>query len=136
MTKNDYAGAAGYAQQEIQECLRTEHPNLEDERGIQSARTRLAMALARQAKVDDANNVLKPVLAFYQLPAVQKSDAVTLKADYAEALFAAALLNPAEKQTLLVRALQSFDAMPPQLKVLKQFAQVRAEIVREQRANP
>jgi len=136
MTKNDYAGAAGYAQQEVQERLRDERPSLEQQRGIHVARTRLAIALARQAKVYDASNTLKPVLAFYQLPAVQKSDAVTLKGDYAEALFAAALSTPAEKQALLARALQSFDAMPAQMKAQKSNVRIREDIVLEQGRKP
>ena len=76
------------------------------------------------------------MLAFYQLPAIQKSDAVTLKGDYAEALLAAALSNPAEKQALLAQALQTFDTMPAQMKALKNYARIREAIVREHKSKP
>ena len=132
MVKRDYAGAASYAQRELQERTRDERQSLAEQRDAHNARTRLAIALARQAKYYDANNTLKPVLAFYQLPAVQKSDAVTLKGDYAEALFASALASPTEKAARLAEALRTFDAMPAQVKALKLYAQVREDIVREQ----
>ena len=132
MMKNNYAGAASVAQQEIQERLRDQRQSLATERDAHLARTRLAIALARQAKLYDANNMLKPALVFFQLPAVQKSDAVTLKGDYAEALFAAALANPAEKSARLAEALRTFDSMPAQMKALKDYARIREEIAREQ----
>ena len=62
-----------------------------------------------------------------------------LKGEYAEALLAAALAvpdKPAEKQALLAKALQTFDAMPAEVKALKSFARVRAEIVREHKSKP
>ncbi len=136
MMKGDHAGAASMAQQEIQERLRDQRQSLATERDANVARTRLALALARQAKLYDANNTLKPALAFFQLPAVQKSDAVTLKGDYAEALFAAALANPAEKSARLAEALRTFDSMPAQMKTLKDYARIREEILREQRSKP
>ena len=92
------------------------------------------MALARSGKQVDAANAIKPALAFYQLPAVQKSDGVLLKGDHAMALLAAALASPnaTDKKALLAQALQRFDAMPAEAKALKDYAQIRADIVREQ----
>ena len=131
MLKGDYANAASYAQKELQELLKNKQPFLSDQRDINSARADLAMALARSGKQYDAGNTIKPALAFFQLPAIQKSDAVTLKLDYAQALLAAALSNPAEKQTLLAQALQTFDTLPVQMKLLKSYVRLRENIVRE-----
>ena len=139
MAKDDYAGAAGYAQQQVQELSRSEKLSLSDQRDISVAGAKLALALARGGKLYDAANTIKPVLAFFQTPGILKSDAVTLKGDNAEALLAAALAvqeKPAEKQALLTQALQSVDAMPAAMKALKSYARVREEIVREQSGKP
>ena len=71
------------------------------------------------------------MLAFYQLPAVQKSDGVTLKGAHARALYAAALSRPAQKQALLAQALQTFDTMPAPMKALRDWAELRGDIVKE-----
>ena len=133
------ADAAGYAQAQVQELSRGEKFSLSDQRGINGARTKLALALVRGGKQYDAANTIKPTLAFYQSPAVLKSDSMVMKGEYAEALLAAALAvqdKPAEKQALLAKALQTFDAMPAEVKALKSFARVRAEIVREHKSKP
>lgn len=136
MLKGDYANAASYAQKELQELLKDQRASLAAPRDINTGRTELAMALARGGKQYDAANTIKPALAFFKLPAIQKSDAMSLKADYAQALLAAALSNPIEKQTLLAQALQTFDSMPAQMKMLKNYARIREEIVREQKIKP
>ena len=136
MLKGDYANAAFYAQKQMKELSKDEKPSLSLQRDTYNARINLALALSRGGKQYDAGNTIKPVLAFYQLPAIQKSDAVTLKADYAEALLAAALANPEQKNALLAQALQTFDTMPAEMKALKNFARIRDEIVQAQRSKP
>ena len=135
LLKGDYANAASYAQKTLQERQKGNSPTLAEQRDISVARAHLALALARSGKQVDAANAIKPALAFYQLPAVQKSDGVLLKGDHAEALLAAALASPnaTDKKALLAQALQRFDAMPAEAKALKDYAQIRADIVGEQR---
>ena len=128
----DYVGAAKAAQSALDFLQKERTTALSDQRAVSTARTALAMALARQGKADEANTVLKPALAFFKLPAVQQSDDETLKADHAHALLAAALANPAEKKALLAEALRRIDSLPTTLKPWKSNARLRGDIVREQ----
>ncbi len=134
--KGDYAAAAQYAHKQLEEVRRDAEPSLSNQRDASVARTRLALALARQTKLYDAHNTIRPALAFFRLPAVQRSDDVTLKHDYAYALLAAAVANPADKSALLAEALRTFEAMPAQMKAQKTFARLREDIVREQGRKP
>ncbi len=135
LMKGDYAGAANYARKALDFILKDKSNSLLPQLQINNMRARLAMALARHGKPSEAINELKPVLAFHALPAVRGSDVQTVKGDYAHALLAAALANPAEKQTRLAEALRNFDAMPAQMKALTNYVRLREEIVREQGKN-
>ena len=133
--KGDYFKAATYGQKSLQELQKRDSNTLALQSEISVVRSHLALALARGGQTNDAISVIEPALAFYLLPAVQKSDGVFLKGDHAMALLAAALASPnaTDKKALLAQALQRFDAMPAEAKALKDYAQIRADIVREQR---
>ena len=108
--------------------------SLSAESSINDSRILLAIALSRQAKFDEAVKAVAPVLAFYRLPVLQKSDDETMKIFHSRALYAAALANApnlAEKARYLNEAAQRFDAAPAALKRLKNFAMIRDEIARE-----
>ena len=128
----DCAGAANAGKSALDFRIKDTTQSLLAERAVSEAQTSLAIALARQGQTDEANALLKPTLAFFKLPAVQQSDDETLKADHANALFAAALANPREKRALLAEALRRIDTLPASLKPWKNMARIRADIVREQ----
>ncbi len=100
---------------------------------ISEARAVLAIALGRQGKFEEANQVLAPALAFYRSPVVAKSDVATLNISHAEALLAAAVANPKEKAKFLGDATKRLDALPAAMKPLKNVLQLRAEIAAEMR---
>ncbi len=131
LAMGDYAAAEKRARSALEMVRSTDNDSLRDGAEASQSRALLAIALARQGKVAEANQVLAPALAFYQLPAVFKSDDETLKVQHARALYAAALANPVEKSKYLGEAAQRFDLMPAPLKRLKNFVIVREEIARE-----
>ncbi|MBC7623843.1 MAG: hypothetical protein H7232_10690, partial [Aeromicrobium sp.] len=131
MMATDYANAAAYAQRELLERQRSARASLDDQRALNIARARLAIALAKQGKQYDAYKTIEPAIAFYQLPAVQKSDGVMLKAERARVLYAAALAKPENKKALLTQAAQLMDGLPAAVRALRNETQLRAEIAAE-----
>ena len=131
MMKGDYANAAAYAQKELLELERSPRASLDDQRANNAARARLAIALAKQSKQYDARKTIEPAIAFYDLPAVQRSDGVILRAERAKVLYAAALAKPESKKVLLTQALQLVDSLPAEVRVTKSVVQQRAEIAAE-----
>ena len=95
------------------------------------ARTTLAIALARQEKVAEANAILQPAFAFFDSKAAKGSDDVTLKAHYAHVLLASALANPTERARRLEDAARAYDSMPLAMRNFKEFAPIRNEITSE-----
>jgi tetratricopeptide (TPR) repeat protein len=133
MIKADYANAAAYAQKELLERQRSTRASLDDQRGLNAARARLAIALAKQGKQYDAYKTIEPAIAFYQFPAVQKSDGVILKAERAGVLYAAALAKPENKKALLTQAAQLMDGLPAEIRALRWVTKQRADIAAEMR---
>ncbi|MBL8514399.1 MAG: ATP-binding protein [Betaproteobacteria bacterium] len=105
--------------------------SLDQQKATNDIRIRLALALARQGKRDEANSALVPARAYYALPQVIQSDNVFLKMDRANLLLAEALIHPAERAALLARAMASLDAMPASFKPYNRFGRVREEIAAE-----
>ncbi len=135
MMKGDYANAATYAQKELLEqqrsrdALTDDQRSLDRQREINAARARLAIALAKQGKQYDARKTIEPAIAFYEHPAVQKSDGVMLKAERAKVLYAAALGTPENKSALLAQALQLIDGLPAEVKAIRSNARLRTDVV-------
>lgn len=88
----------------------------------------LALALARQGKHEEANQLLVPVRAYYRLPQVMNSDDETLKGYHARVLLADALANPSQRATLLAAAMERINAALPTIKRLKWVDRIRDEI--------
>jgi tetratricopeptide (TPR) repeat protein len=137
MMKGDYANAAAYAQKELLEQQRSRDALTDDQRAldrqreINAARARFAIALAKFGKQYDAQKIIEPAVAFYALPAVQKSDGVLLRAERANVLYAAALAKPENKKALLTQAAQLMDGLPAEVKASRRIAKLRAEISAE-----
>ena len=131
MALGEYTAAEAHARKALANLQINTAPSLADQSNIAEARARLATALARQGKQDEATTVLQPALAYYRLAVVQKSDDQTMKVGHARVLLAAALANPSDKARYLPEAAQRFDSMPTALRRLKNFAMVRDEIARE-----
>ena len=98
---------------------------------VNEVRVKLAIALARQGKRDEARATLIPVQAYYRLPLVMTSDDQTLKGNRARVLFASALANPEKRASLLAEATKQLDAMPQSLKRLNWAVRIRDEIAAE-----
>ncbi len=135
MMKGDYANAAAFAQKELLELQRAgvteDELSLGFRRTHNDARARFAIALAKHGKQYDAQKVIEPAVAFYALPAVQKSDGVLLRAERANVLYAAALAKPENKKALLTQAAQLMDGLPAEIKASRRLAKLRAEISAE-----
>ena len=98
---------------------------------VNEVRVKLAIALARQGKREEANQVLTPVQAYYRLPLVMTSDDQTLNGNRARLLFASALANPDKRASLLAEATKQLNAMPASLKRLNWVVRIRDEIALE-----
>ncbi len=129
----DLTAAGAHARKSLEFYAQEQSSALDKQATLNDTRALLALILARQGKRDEANKTLQPVLAFYRLPQVQKSDNGVLKAQYAYALLAAAVAapNPSERTSLLAQAANTFDTMPPQLRRYRQHAIIREAIARE-----
>ena len=128
-------GQYGEAEVHAREALAFRRPDteatLDAQWPVNEVRVRLAIALARQGKREEANQVLVPVQAYYRLPLVMTSDDKTLDGNRARLLFASALANPDRRALLLAEATKKLNAMPPSLKRLNWAVRIRDEIVAE-----
>ena len=137
LMKGDIVNAAAFAQKALLEWERSRDGVADNERGLAyqrtiiGARTRLAIALAKQGKQYDAAKVIEPAMTFAALPAVQKSEGVLLKADLANALYAAALAKPENKKALLTQAARLLDGLTADVKASKRWAKLRADVAAE-----
>ena len=98
---------------------------------VNEIRVKLAIALARQCKREEANQVLAPAQAYYRLPLVMTSDDQTLNGNRARLLYASALANPDKRALLLAEATKQLDAMPQSIKRLIWAVRIRNEIALE-----
>lgn len=106
-------------------------PTLTDQFFTHELGVTLALALARQGKHEEANQLLVPVRAYYRLPQVMNSDDETLKGYHARVLLADALANPSQRATLLAAGMERINAALPTIKRLKWVERIRDEIERE-----
>ena len=135
-------GAASYAMGEFpaaetafrQELLRRKkEPGRApgDEAIIHECSTRLAMAIARQGRADEASALLQPAIKFHRQMQSRGSDDLPLRVSFSKSLLASALANPGERKANLAEAASLFDALPPSMRRWKEFAMLREEIARE-----
>ena len=128
-------GQYGEAEVHAREALAYRRPDtdatLDAQWPINEVRVKLAIALARQGKREEANQSLAPVQAYYRLPLVMTSDDKTLDGNRARVLFASALANPEKRVPLLAEATKKLNAMPPSLKRLNWAVRIRDEIATE-----
>jgi hypothetical protein len=90
----------------------------------------LAQAVAGQGRRDEAATILAPALQFFSGRIAQEPEpGLTLRVDYATALFAAALTKPADAQGRKLR-MQGLDAAAGQLALLGAEAQQYCDVRR------
>jgi tetratricopeptide (TPR) repeat protein len=108
--------------------------NLDEEREAMDDQILLALALARQGRVADAQPVVAPVVRFHRELAARGGSDETQRLQLAQALYAAALAGAGrERPALLAEATRTLDALPAELRALKSTQLIRSDIAEEQK---
>jgi hypothetical protein len=89
------------------------------------------MALARLGRPAEAAALLAPVLAGARERNTRNFDDQAERLDFAAALYAQALVDPAHRAALLDEALRLIDKLPPEMRGLLSTQQWRERILRE-----
>lgn len=131
LAQGRYAGAETQVREALRYSESAAEPTLTQQFFTHELGVTLALALARQGKLEEANQLLVPVRAYYRLPQVMNSDDETVKGYHARVLLADALANPAQRATLLADAMNSINSALPTIKRLKWVDHTREEIARE-----
>jgi tetratricopeptide (TPR) repeat protein len=90
----------------------------------------LAMALARLDRQPEAQQAVAPALKFYRDLKSRNSEDLTLRIEYAQALFAQALA--ANDAAALAESAAIIDGLPPAMRSLKSTTLIRKQIADEQ----
>jgi hypothetical protein len=91
-------------------------------------KTLLAQAIARQGRVAESMEILRPLLEFFREQHSQPHENLMLDFWYAHALYAAALAEPAERAARLAEATAILDGLPPAMSHWKTGELLRAWI--------
>jgi tetratricopeptide (TPR) repeat protein len=100
---------------------------------LATARTVLALALARQGRLNEARQAVEPALGFHRSLLARGSDDINQHVQLALSLYAAALASPAQAPGLVAEAKRMVDALPPEALRRKPVVRVREWIVAEGR---
>jgi hypothetical protein len=99
-------------------------------------RTILALALARQGKLNEARAAIELALAFHRSLLAGGSEDVQQHFQLAIALYAAALASPPQAPGLLPEAKRIIDGLPPAIARQKSVTRVRGWITEEMARRP
>jgi tetratricopeptide (TPR) repeat protein len=103
--------------------------NVEEKRALADAVTvYLAMALARQHRLGEAQATIAPVVAMHREFAAQNHGDNTQHIEMARALYAASLADPAHRSALLTEAAGLLDSIPATMRALHSVTQLRGWI--------
>ncbi len=112
----DYAGAerAQRAALEAKKYLGTQ--GVDDQRGLGGFTTWLAMAVARQGRMDEAAKLIAPVVKFERGLAARNHGDAWVPVELASALYAQALTDRAQSPALLREASALLDSVPAEMR--------------------
>jgi tetratricopeptide (TPR) repeat protein len=140
----DVAGHAEYLLGNFAAAEKAEHEAVEarkkyltdavsDRRDVAEKSTWLAMAIARQGRLDEAAQVIGPVVKFHRELAAKNHGDRWQTFELACALYADALADPNKSAGLLREAAALMDGLPPTIRALHDVRQWRDRIQQAQR---
>jgi len=88
----------------------------------------LAMAVARQHRLSEAQSTIAPVVAMHRELAARNHGDNTQRIEMARALYAASLADPAHRNALLTEAAGLLDSIPATMRALHSVTQLRGWI--------
>ena len=132
----DYAASEAAARKALELRLKTLRGSLLDEVYAAENRMDLAQAIARQGRLKEAEEAMRPVLKFQRELQARRSEDLVRRVDLSRALLVSALAVPAERNEKLAEAAATMDRLPAEVRRWKPYALLRAEIAAEQKKRP
>jgi hypothetical protein len=143
----DFSNIYGHAEYQLGHFALTEHAErvaleqntivlpfapsvMQSKRDSAEISTWLAMALARQGKLRQAAQVIDPVVTFEQSLLARNHGDVWVPYELARALYAQALVEPAQRDVPLKRAAALLSSLPPRLQRLHDVRQWQQWVTR------
>ena len=127
----DYATAEAEMRKSIALLEKLPAPTTGDKVFLSDHRVLLALAIARQGRLDEARKVNDPELKFQRELVARGSEDLGQHVMYARSLLAAALSSPAARQENLAEAAKVIDRMPAEMKQRKTVALLRGWIAEQ-----
>jgi tetratricopeptide (TPR) repeat protein len=112
----DYAGAERAERAAMTARKHTPIEAVPDRRDIAELSTWLAMAIARQGRLDEAAQMIAPVVKFHRELAAKNHGDEWQNVEFAGALYAQALTDKTHAAALLREAAAKMDALPPAMR--------------------
>jgi hypothetical protein len=132
----DYAASEAAAREAAALARKLSREALVDDVTEAELNTDLARAVARQGRLKEADEIVRPALRFQREMQARRTDDMTQQVQLSRALFVSALAAPAGKDAQLAEAAAIMDRLPRELKRWKPHALLRAEIAAEQKKAP
>jgi hypothetical protein len=114
----DFAGAERTERASIAARKHTPIEAISDKRDIAELSTWLAMAIARQGRLDEAAQVIAPVVKLHRELAAKNHGDLWQTLEFAGALYAQALTDKPHAGALLREAAAKMDALPPAMRAM------------------
>jgi tetratricopeptide (TPR) repeat protein len=125
---DDYAATEVAARAASQAADRYPDRTTTDRRLKARAQTFLAIALARQGRLDEAREILAPALVLHREFAAKNQGDEFQRLELALALYAQALADPGERTARLREARALVGALPPGMRALRSVAHVQRRL--------
>jgi tetratricopeptide (TPR) repeat protein len=124
----DFAAAEAYARSSVEHWRALTDSGLRHELFGAQNKTLLAQSIARQGRTAESMQILRPLLAFFREQRSRPHENRMLDFQYAHALYAAALAEPAEREARLAEASAVLDRLPPDMNSWKTGKRLRTWI--------
>jgi tetratricopeptide (TPR) repeat protein len=128
-----YADAEADVRQAIAHRNSIPPRSLDEQREAMDDQILLAIAIARQGRRAEAQQVIAPALKFHRDLAARGGDDQTQRLQLAQALYASALAGGATERVALAEAARLIDGLSPELRALKSTELIRGDIAEEQK---
>jgi hypothetical protein len=124
----NFAAAEEYARRSVEHWRALKDAGLRHEVLGAQNKTLLAQSIARQGRSAESMQILRPLLAFFREQRARPHENRMLDFQYAHALYAAALAEPAEREARLDEASAVLDRLPPDMNSWKTGKRLRTWI--------